>query len=439
MCGKHRSRKFAGRIDFMEEKDKLALLGGKAVFKGNWPSWPATNDETERLVTQLLRSGRWTISGPKVSSPLLERQFADRFAAYHGSRFCVPTANGSSALVIALAALDIGPGDEVIVPALTWVATASAVLRVGATPVFVDVEESNLCISVSNARSSITPKTKAIIPVHLNYSMADLDAVKQLARETGIFVVEDCAQSHGAIWNGKMAGTFGIIGAFSFQQSKVLACGEGGAVITNDETIYSHLQELRADSRSWAVEKKPVGEMELIPTGRVMGANFCLSEIHAAILLGQLPLLDDQVQHRFENACYLDEMLSEIEGLKLICQPDNVDRFSVFHHLVRFEPRILKGCSIRRVCEALTAEIGLPFREVDLPLHKSVLYRPETRSSFAFASFDRKAQNFPIAENASICGVVSHHASFLGTRQEMELIAKAFRKVVEQIDQLSHE
>jgi len=138
----------------------LAIRGGEPIRKGGWASWPRSNEETEKKVLEILRSGRWTISGPHVPSPLAEREFARQFAAYNGVRHCVPTANGSSALVIALEALDIGPGDEVIVPVLTWVATAAAVLRVNATPVFVDVDAGTLCLAVPAARAATTSRTR---------------------------------------------------------------------------------------------------------------------------------------------------------------------------------------------------------------------------------------------------------------------------------------
>jgi len=422
-------------------KRNLAVHGAPPVRRKAWPSWPISTPETEQEVLGVLRSGRWTISGPAVPAPLREREFARRFAAYNGVRFCVPTANGSSALIIALEALDIGPGDEVIVPVLTWVATASSVLRVNATPVLVDIDADTLCLSVNAARAAVTERTRAILAVHLHHSMADIDALLQLSRETGIPLIEDAAQAHGALWRGQRAGTFGRLGAFSFQQSKVLTGGEGGAVITNDEHTYERLQELRADSRRWVDQPRDLDGMQLVASGQIMGANYCLSELHAAILLGQLPQLEEQLERRAANAEYLDRVLKAVGYVQPLRQPAGLQRRAVYEYVVRVDRTKFGDRPVERICKALAAELQLSFYPTDPPLHRSALYRPLSNRRFLFSperagQLDPGPLRFPVAEAAHANGVVCHHAAFLATQSDMDDIVAAFEKLSRYADEI---
>ncbi|MGH9349178.1 MAG: DegT/DnrJ/EryC1/StrS family aminotransferase [Vicinamibacterales bacterium] len=412
----------------------LAIAGGPPVRTASWPAWPVWRQSTIDAVTGAVRSGRWTISGPAVPLEPYERRFARAFAEYTGTAYAVPTANGSSALLIAFEALGIGPGDEVIVPVLTWVATASAVLRVNATPVFVDVDRDTLCMSVELARAAITPRTAAIVPVHLHHSMADMDALLALSAETGLPIVEDASQAHGAIWKGRRAGSMGRLGTFSFQQSKVLTGGEGGAVVTDSPELFARLQQLRADSRTWTDEPRENDGMQLCAAGGVMGANYCLSELHAAILLEQLSCLDEALATRAANAEYLDQALARIDGVTPLRQPPGLDRRTVYEYLVRIDTAAFAGQPVERIGDALRAELGLRFYPPDAPLHRSPLYQPLTKKRFLSGpdrarAIEPSACRFPVAEGASRGAIVCHHAAFLGTRQDMDDIARAFGKV----------
>jgi L-glutamine:2-deoxy-scyllo-inosose/3-amino-2,3-dideoxy-scyllo-inosose aminotransferase len=343
--------------------------------------------------------------------------------------------------VIAFEALDIGPGDEVIVPVLTWVATASAVLRVNATPVFVDVEPESLCMSVERARAAITRRTAAIVPVHLHHSMADMDAFLTLSAETGIPLVEDASQAHGAIWRGRRAGSMGRLGTFSFQQSKVLTGGEGGAVVTDSPELFARLEQLRADSRRWTDQPRASDGMQLLVEGGVMGSNYCLSELHAAILLEQLPLLDDALATRAAQAAYLDAELAQIEGLTPLRAPAGLERRTVYEYLVRVDRERFANRPLERICDALRAELGLHFYPPDAPLHRSMFYRPLTKKRFAgrpdrAGEIDVSPLRFPVAEAASAGAVVCHHSAFLGTRADMEDIVRAFDKIRRYADEL---
>src|ERR1700674_2949121 len=220
----------------------LALYGGTPVRTKPWPRWPRSDNATKKQVMGVLSSSRWAISGPFAGSESYERKFASAYAQFHNVRYCVPTANGSSALTIALEALGVTHGSEVLVPGLAWVACASSVAGIGAIPVLVDVEPDTLCMSPAEAAAAVTRKTSAILVVHLFSAVAKMDQFLPLSRATGLPLLEDCSQAHGASWKGRRVGTFGAIGVFSMQQTKVLTSGEGGAAITNNPKLYDRLQ-----------------------------------------------------------------------------------------------------------------------------------------------------------------------------------------------------
>lgn len=424
----------------MLSNSNLAVNGGSPVRKRNWPTWPPATPAARRALDRVLTSGRWTISGPSNGAKPEECLFAEEFARFNGTRFCVPTANGSSALVIAMEALDIGPGDEVIVPALTWVATASAVLRVGATPVLTDVNRGNFCLSAEAAEAAITPRTKAIIVVHLHHSMADMDSFLALSERTGIPIIEDTAQAHGAIWRGARAGTLGIMGTFSFQQSKVITSGEGGAVITRDEQLFQRLQELRADSRSWSTTPRASDGMQLLPHRGVMGANYCLSDFHAALLRDHLSTLETQLSRQAENAAYLERQLETLGPFRPLRQPAGLARRTVYEFLIEVNRAAFEGRPIEAICRALRAELDLPFYPPDAPLHRSLLFRPESKRRFWMQSDAlRKLENsarFPNAEHAAENCFIIFHSAFLGTREDMDDIVTACEKVLAHVSQI---
>ena len=245
--------------------DRLAVAGGTPVGSQlSWPEWPAFDAQTEANLIAALRSRRWAVSWASAGEPSRERRFAEAFAAYNGIPYCVSVDHGSSALVIALEALGVGPGDEVIVPAMTWVAPITAVLRVGALPVIVDVDPRSGCITPDAIEAALEiPGVKAAIAVHLACTIADITTIREITGRHGVALIEDCAQAHGARLGADCVGTFGDIGAFSFQAGKVLTGGEGGAVITADPELHARLVELRADSRRYTRTPALAGEEEL--------------------------------------------------------------------------------------------------------------------------------------------------------------------------------
>ncbi len=290
--------------------ERLAILGGKPVCESPlpWPAWPPLFERTAARLREIYFSRQWSFNSPT------ERAFERAFADHHGAKHGIFMVNGTVTLQCALSAVGVGPGDEVIVPALTWMATAMAVHYVGATPVFVDIQPDTLCLDPEAARAAITPKTKAIIPVHLYGSMANLDAVLALARERGLPVIEDCAHMQGGKWRGRGVGCWGDVGSFSFQQSKTLASGEGGICITNDDVLAEKLYRLKHIGYGRGMRQ---GQAQSGPPAGLACFNFRSTAFQAGILLDQLEELPALIA-RYENAAdYLRRRLADVPGVRV--------------------------------------------------------------------------------------------------------------------------
>jgi L-glutamine:2-deoxy-scyllo-inosose/3-amino-2,3-dideoxy-scyllo-inosose aminotransferase len=399
----------------------------------DWPLWPQPAPGALDNLREVLESGRWSISGPSRGVRSMERRFAEAFAAFNGVRYCVPTASGTASLVTALEALGIRPGDEVIVPGLTWVACATAVANLGAVPVLVDVEPDTLCLSPDAVAAAVTPATAAILVVHLYSAVADMERLLAIAERHGLALIEDCAQVHGASWNGRRVGSLGVAGAFSMQHGKVLTSGEGGAVITRDEALYRRMQQLRADGRVYGDDPAPPGQMELLELGEPTGSNRCLSELHAAVLLAQLSQLEAQNRTREANARLLDQLLTGIGLRPQATSPGTTSR-TCYRYAVALDPEEFGDASIHAVAEALSRELGFQVLPAYVPLNASPLYRPETRRRYHLSeSFLERLSpgrfHLPECDRAYRRFVTIHHAALLAEPGKMAVIADAFSAV----------
>lgn len=287
---------------------KLAVDGGKPVFENpaRVPEWPPVDPEVGKLLNDIYMSRKWSFYGS------YEVEFNNRFAEYTGAAGCTMMANGTVTLEMALAALGVGPGDEVIVPAHTWLATGEAVVYRGAVPVVVDIESDTLCMDPERFEEAITPKTKAVIPVHLFGSMADMDRIMPIARKHGLAVIEDCAHAHGGLWDGRHVGTIGDIGSFSFQQSKIMTAGEGGLCTCNDENLYDLIG--RYSHIGYGLGSKQ-GKPSTPPPTDLDSRNYRGTEFQAVILQEQLDRLEADSKHRQDNANYLRAELGKIPGI----------------------------------------------------------------------------------------------------------------------------
>ncbi|MGH7949975.1 MAG: DegT/DnrJ/EryC1/StrS family aminotransferase, partial [Candidatus Binataceae bacterium] len=220
-------------------KSKLAVLGGEPLRTRPFPRWPAFDERERAQLEDVLASHNW---GGYPSPNRKASEFGAKFAEFQGAQFAIPTSSGTTALEVSLKALGVGPGDEVIVPATTFYATAYVAVVCGARPVFADVRADDACIDHDSVRRLISPRTRAIIPVHYGSAVADLDALSAIARESAIPIVEDCAHVPGAQWRERGVGTFGSLGCFSFQSSKPMTAGEGGCILTSDRALEQRCQ-----------------------------------------------------------------------------------------------------------------------------------------------------------------------------------------------------
>jgi dTDP-4-amino-4,6-dideoxygalactose transaminase len=413
---------------------KLAIDGGAPVRQAAWPPWPVADERTEAVVRDVLYSTRWTLSGntPTGVEPF-ETRFARAFAEYNRVRYCVPVSSGSVSLVVALRALGLGVGDEVVVPALTWVGCASSVLATGAIPVFADIDPETLAMDPDAAADALTSRTAAILLVHPYCTLANLDAFVELAARADVPLVEDCSQAHGARWNGRNVGTFGAIGTFSMHETKVLTCGEGGAAITDDDELFDRMSQVRADGRTYA-RHRDFDQLALEDAGDVLGHNFCLSEFHAAILDDRLRHLDGEIETRERNGAMLRTLLEEVEGVSPLARPPAADVISYWRFVARLDLDAFGGWPLESVCEALAAELRIFVIPVDPAIVDSDLYKPLT--SIAAKSspeirrrLDVGRYNPERAREAARTALRIPHRVLLGSEADVGDIAAAFRKV----------
>jgi dTDP-4-amino-4,6-dideoxygalactose transaminase len=271
------------------------------------PKWPVSGARESELIEEVLASDQWGGFHPMVA------RFEREFAAFQQCRFGLTAMNGSVTLEMALEALGIGEGDEVIVPAISFVATATAVSRVRATPVFVDIEPDSYNIDPERVREAITPKTRAIMPVHFGGPMANMDTLCSIVTEHGLLLIEDAAHAHGSEWNGRRAGSFGVISSFSFQNGKVMTAGEGGIVLSNDEALIDRAREIQNGGR-----RKGEGFF----FHYTLGTNYRITALQCAVLIAQLERLPEQNALRARNVNALRESLADVKTLHFQAVPD---------------------------------------------------------------------------------------------------------------------
>jgi dTDP-4-amino-4,6-dideoxygalactose transaminase len=408
----------------------LAIAGGAPLRRTPFTPWPQF-DEHERVALLAVLEGRSWGGFPFPNT--YARRFGAEFAAAHGARYGVCAANGTVTLEIALKACGLQPGDEVIVPAYTFEATAAPVLRLGGVPVFVDVRPDTYCLDVQAAEAAITARTRAIMPVHLGMGMADMDAVMALAGRRGLRVVEDCAHAHGAQWRGRGAGSIGDAGSFSMQTSKLMTAGEGGVILTSDEQVYELCESYMNCGR--ASETDRFGR-------RLVGFNYRMTEFQAAILLAQLGRLESQTSRRAERAARLRTALAGVPGIEpLGCDP-RVTRQAIYQLIVKYDARAFAGASRDRFVAALELE-GIPcdglFYE---PLYRSPLFRvqpgefPSVPAS-GDGSLPWARTRCPVAERAAYEEALwLPHPLLLGPEQDVDDIVAAIEKIQRHADEL---
>ena len=409
---------------------ELAIAGGTPVRSRAPAPWPEFDDRERRAIIEVLESRNW---GGYPFPNRLADLFGQRFAAYQDASYALCASNGTVTIEIALKAVGVGPDDEVIVPAYTFEATAVPILRLGAIPVFVDVLPENYCIDPRAVEAAITPRTRAIIPVHLAMNMADMDALAEIAKHHSLRIIEDCAHAHGAKWRGRGAGSLGDAGSFSMQTSKLMTAGEGGVVTTNDEELLELCQSYVNCGR--ASSRDRFGH-------RILGFNYRMTEFQAAILLAQLERLPGQTEVRRKQASRLAERLAELPGISLLLRDPRITTQAIYQFVFKYDSEAFGGASRDRFVAALEAE-GIPcdglFYE---PIYRSALFKVDPRDFPALGVCAESRLPWlnvrcPVAERAAYQeSVWLPHQLLLGQDQEVDDIVEAVVKIQNNLDEL---
>jgi len=404
--------------------EKPARLGGKPVRTKPFPSWPKTDKLEDESILKVLRSGHWF----RGDSQQVTR-FETAYAKLTGAKHCVATANGTAALVASLAALGVGPGDEVIVPPYTFVATVTSVLMHYALPVFVDSDPETFQIDPRKIEAAITDRTAALLPVHIGGSVADLDAILAIGAKHKLPVIEDACQAHLAEWKGRKVGTLGTTGCFSFQVTKNLCSGEGGAILTADQDLAQKCYAFHNNCRA-----RQITGYNFTYLG-ARSQNLRMTEFQGALLLAQMTRVEEQSRTRTENAQYLTKMLCEIPGIVPAKMYEGCTRNAYHLYMLRYKPEQFAGLSRAKFLAALSAE-GIPCSSGYSPLNKEsfIAGTLKTRGYERVYSKERIAQwedRNQCPENDKLCseGVWFFQTMFLGPRSDMDQIAEAIRKI----------
>ena len=410
----------------------LAIAGGTALRQAPFPAWPVWDQSDVQALQRVLQSGRWdALKGEEVS------HFEAEFAAFQGAAHGVAVTNGTVALKLALIAAGVGPGDEVIVPGYTFIATATAALELGAIPVFADVDPQSYTLDPDSVAACLTGRTRAIMPVHLGGCPADMDGLLALSRQHGLAVVEDAAQAWGAAWKGARVGTLGQCGIVSFHASKNLTAGEGGMVLCDDPDTASLVRSLSNCGRH------PDG---LWYAHYLLGGNYRLSEFQGAVLRSQLQRYPQQLARRQANAAYLTEALAAVDGIAPLAADARVTDNAYHVYFLRYDAGRFGGIDKLRFIAALRAE-GIPdlhagyslpaYRQPVMLAKNFGLAKPPFLNGSQAAVPDYASVTCPVTEY--LC---DHEALWLrqnvllGERRDMDDLVAAIEKVQRHLDEV---
>lgn len=403
----------------------LAINGGTRFRTMPFPKWPQFADEDKQALLHTLEHNEWGIDALSIAD------FERNFAHYCGAKHAISCTNGTDAIYIALQALGIGAGDEVIIPPYTFIATSIAVLMVNAIPVFADLDPGTYNLSPQSVREKITSRTKAIIPVHIAGNPADMDGIMNIAKEHNLKVIEDTAQAPGAEWRGRKAGTIGHAGTFSFQSSKNLSCGEGGAIVTNDDHTAARLRTFtncgRIEGGAWYDHHELAG-------------NHRLGAFQAALLNVGLTRLEDQMKTREDNAAYLREQLNST-GVSLQSTYEGTTRHAYHLGILLYNPNEFGGVPKTKFVEALDQE-GIPCANGYHPLYRYQVFQKFSERIPAYEAIYKDRVDYSqvrCQECERMCdneGVWIFQEMLLGTHEDMDSIVGAIRKIQEHYQEL---
>lgn len=402
----------------------LAMNGGTPVRTAPWPRWPVADAHERDNLQSVLDSGHWwSTEGTQVAA------FEAEFAAFCSTGSCMAVTNGSHAIEVALLAAGIGAGDEVIVPDYTFFATAAAAAAVNAVPVPVDIDPATFCIDPDAVAAAIGPRTRAVVAVHLAGHPADLDRLGELCARRDLVLIEDCAHAHGSRWRDRPVGSFGAAGTFSFQQSKLMTAGEGGAIVSNDQALAERI-------RSFADCGRRPGEW--FYSHFALGGNCRLSEWQAAVLRAQLTRFPEQNARRNANARFLNEALAAIPGVRPQRRDPRTTSQGHYCYVVAIDADAF-GLPRDLVHEALVAE-GMPLTVSYPPIHRTAAFTdpdglaPRHRDRAGWP--DYRAMSLPHSRAAAADTLWFRHALLLGERADANQLVEALDKVRRHADEI---
>ncbi len=415
-----------------------AILGGAPAHKGEWPRWPDWNSADDPEIAAVMKRGVWSRSK-------LVTEFENRWANAIGNKFALAVVNGTNALSAAFMELDVGPGDEVIVSPYTFSATIFGILYQKAIPVFADIDPTTYQIDPEKLRAKITPRTKALLPVHICGFPSDMETIMKIAREHKLFVVEDCCQAHLSSINGKKVGTFGNAGCFSFQTSKVLPIGEGGAITTDDADFKDRLYSYH--NYGYASNIAPGTYASTIHSFR-LGNKIRMAEYQAAIGLIQLRKLESQHRTRNENGTWLRAKLAEIPGISPVRLYDGVTSVSYYMCPFIYDARSFKGLPRDKFVKALAAEgVSVSGGYPNDPLYTQGLLRTTFASAayrklypaaeLDFEQYKERNRCPKLIETFQTSVWLGSTNMFLGSKQDMADIADAVWKIYHHAEKIS--
>jgi perosamine synthetase len=421
---------FAGTT---KDAGTAAILGGQPVRSSKWPDWPMWDPETdEARVVKVLRSGIWS-RGAVVA------EFEEKWAKTIGTKRCLAVTNGTNALITALRSLNVGAGDEVIVPPYTFIATIDAILMCGAMPVFVDTDPATSQIDADKIEEKITSRTTTILPVHILGLPADMRKIMTIAHNKNLMVVEDACQAWLAEIDHKKVGTFGDAGCFSFQNSKHIPIGEGGAIVSDNDEFMDRCFSFHNFGR-------PHGKVVGTVAGEyvILGTKCRITEYQAAIGLAQLKRLEEQTKIREENAKYLKAQIQDIPGILPYELSENATR-AVFHIFpFRYKKEAFQNLSRQKFLKALEAE-GIPCSGGYSPLNNMPYLKDAFQSKIfqkvypeEMLDFDGYVERNQCPQNDQLCkeAVWFGQNMLLGSKSDMNDIAMAIEKVHNNADKI---
>lgn len=381
-------------------------------LQNRFPDWPQYDEQEEKLLIDVLNNRQWwRMSGTMI------KQFEEKFAKHHHTDYALAVTNGTHAIELALMALEVKPGDEVIVPAFTFISTVLPVMKLGAIPVVVDVDPDTFCIDPLKVREALSPRTVGVIPVHMAGHMCDMDSLLEITKEHQLFIVEDACHAHGGEWKNRRAGSIGDCGVYSFQAFKLMTAGEGGALVSNSKELYEK-----------AFLYHNVGRPEGDKSYRhlVLGSNYRLSEFQAAVLLPQIHRLDEQNQIRERNAKALDREMSRIEGIKPQGRREECNIHTHYMYMFYYDSKAFGGLSRAEFTEKLN-RAGIPAYIAYSQIHETIAFKNYLNSlgSYRFAN----DLHCPVSQKISEEVVWIHHRALLGDEMTAIGIAKTIQEI----------